>query len=117
MPSGGNGGTETVISAIISGDEEALRLNDADLVQRVAANIEKVDPEFDPDSCILDYAIQRWFRGIASYTPGFLSQYQEALREPLRRIHFAGDYTHDPALSGAAWSGVRAAEQVLGIEP
>jgi len=117
VPSGGNGGTETVISAIIAGDEAALNLNDADLVQRVAANIQKVDPEFDPDSCILDYAIQRWFRGIPSLYPGFLSQYQEALREPLGRIHFAGDYTHDPALSGAAWSGVRAAEQVLGIEP
>jgi monoamine oxidase len=117
VPSGGNGGTETVISAIIAGDEAALNLNDADLVQRVAANIQKVDPEFDPDSCILDYAVKRWFRGTVDFPPGFLSQYQEALREPLGRIHFAGDYTYDGALSGAAWSGVRAAEQVLGIEP
>jgi monoamine oxidase len=117
VPSGGNGDTETVISVIMANDEEALYLDDADLVQRVAASIQGLDPGFDPDACILDYAIQRWFRGIPSYTPGFLSQYQEALREPLGRIHFAGDYTHDPALSGAAWSGVRAAEQVLGIEP
>ena len=117
VPSGGNGDTETVISVIMAGDEEALYLDDADLVQRVAASIQELDPGFDPDTCILDYAIQRWFRGIVRYPPGFLAQYQQALREPLGRIHFAGDYTHNPALDGAAWSGVRAAEQVLGVEP
>jgi len=117
VPSGGNGDTETVISAIIPGDEAALNLDDSALVQVVATAIQEMDPGFDPDSCILDYTVKRWFRGIPNFPPGFLSQYQQALREPLGRIHFAGDYTHDPALSGAAWSGVRAAEQVLGIEP
>ncbi len=115
VPSEGNSDTETVISVVVAGDEEALNLDDNALVQRVAASIQSFDSEFDPDSCILDYAVKRWVNGIPNYTPGFLSQYQEALREPLGRIHFAGDYTHDPCLDGAAWSGVRAAEQILGL--
>ncbi len=113
MPSGEESETETVISAGVIGDE-VVSLDDQELVQRVAGGIQSLDPEFDPDSCILDYAIKRWFDGIPHYTPGFLSQYQEALREPLGRIYFAGDYTYDPSLEGAALSGVHAAEQILG---
>jgi hypothetical protein len=29
------------------------------------------------------------------------------------RVYFVGDYTHNYALDGVAWSGVRAADQVI----
>ena len=64
-------------------------------------------------SPIEDYAIKKWEDGIVTYPPGFLDKYIKALREPTGRTFFGGDYTHNPALDGAAWSGVRAAVQLL----
>jgi monoamine oxidase len=103
---------ETVVCLNIAGDE-AQRLDDEGVIQRVSTTLKKIYPEFDANRSIIDYAIKRWINGIATYPPGFLTQYHDALRAPSGRVHFGGDYTHSPELSGAAWSGVRAADAVL----
>jgi len=61
----------------------------------------------------LSYKIKRWKRAVPTWRPGYASKNQEALRKPVGRIFFAGDYTGDPSLMGAAWSGSRAAEKIL----
>lgn len=103
---------ETVISMNITG-EEFHALDDDEIIQIVSETLEKIYPSFDPEESIKNYAVKKWTEGIVQFTPGLLDKYQEALREPSGRIFFAGDYTHDPALDGAAWSGVRAADQLL----
>lgn len=112
-PSDELGEDETVISVVVAGDAGALELDDQELVERVGVSLQGIDPEFDPQSCVMDSAVQRWPSGIPSFTPGFLSQHQDTLRRAHGSIYFAGDYTHDPSLDGTAWSGVRAAEQIL----
>ncbi len=109
---------ETVISVVLAGDQANLDLSDDALVQYVAEALQAIDPDFDPKACIAGSAVQRWHYGIPSFLPGLLSQHQEALRAAHGRVHFAGDYTHDPSLDGAAWSGVRASDQILSrIQP
>ncbi len=107
---------ETVISLNITG-EEFHALDDDEIIQRVSETLGKIYPSFDSEESIEDYAIKKWTDGIVKFTPGLMDKYQEALRAPSGRIFFAGDYTHDPALSGASWSGVRAAEQIIGVLP
>ncbi len=104
---------ETVISLNISGSE-AQQLSDTDLLGRVSEVLGIIYPGFDLDRSIADYAIQKWPDGIVVFAPGFLTKFQDDLRAPVGRIHFAGDYTHSPELSGAAWSGVRAADAIMG---
>jgi monoamine oxidase len=103
---------ETVISLNIAG-AEAYKMSDGEILQRVSHTLQKIYPDFDPEKNIADYSIKRWKDGIVRYPPGFLTKYQDAIRAPSGRVHFGGDYTHSPALDGAAWSGVRAADQIL----
>jgi len=103
---------ETVISLNIAG-EAAHAHNDDEIIQRVSEPLKKIYPDFDPEQSIADYKIKKWKDGIVRFPPGFLNKYIEALRAPEGKIFFAGDYTHNPALDGAAWSGVRAADQLL----
>jgi oxygen-dependent protoporphyrinogen oxidase len=103
---------ETVISLNIAGHEAHI-LDDDGIIQRVTEPLKKIYPNFNPDTSILDYAIKKWPDGIATFPPGLLSEHVDALRAPSGRIHFGGDYTHNPALDGAAWSGVRSADSVL----
>jgi monoamine oxidase len=103
---------EMVISLNIAG-EDAHELDDAGIIERVTAPIKKIYPDFDPSKHIESYKIKKWIDGIAVFPPGFLTNHQEVLRAPVGRIYFGGDYTHNPALDGAAWSGVRAANQVV----
>jgi len=103
---------ETVISLNIAGEEPHM-LDDDGIIKRVSAPLKKIYPDFDPKQSILDYKIKKWTDGIALYPSGLLTKFQEKLREPSGKIYFGGDYTHNPALDGAAWSGVRAANQVL----
>lgn len=103
---------EAVISLNIAG-AEAHTLSDEQIIQRVSETLQKIYPDFSPEENIVGYSIKKWEDGIVRYPPGFLNKYQEAIRAPFGRIFFGGDYTHSPALDGAAWSGVRAADQVL----
>jgi monoamine oxidase len=103
---------ETVISLNIAG-HDAHSLDDDGIIQRVSEPLKKIYPNFNADRAIVDYAIKKWPDGIATFPPGLLSRHQDALRAPFGRIHFGGDYTHSPALDGAAWSGVRAADSVM----
>lgn len=105
-------GNETVISLNIAGSE-VHSLTDAELIAYVTEPLKKIYPDFSAEKNIADYSIKKWKDGIVRYPPNFLSNYQEAIRAPVGRIIFGGDYTHSPALDGAAWSGKRAANQVL----
>ncbi len=103
---------QTVISLNVAG-EDAHQLDDSGIIRRVSDTLRLIYPGFDPDRSIIDYAIKKWPDGIVTFPPGFLTQNVDALRASSGRVHFAGDYTHSPALDGAAWSGVRAADAVL----
>jgi monoamine oxidase len=81
-----------------------------------AEPLTKIFPLFDPEKHIAGHSIKKWPDGIAVFPAGFQTKYQEALRAPVGRIHFGGDYTHNPALDGAAWAGVRSAEQIINKE-
>ncbi|NLR93777.1 flavin monoamine oxidase family protein [Flammeovirga agarivorans] len=103
---------ETVVSINIAGTE-IQKLSDQEVVEKVTQTLQKIYPGFTMEKNIADYSVKRWKDGIVKYPPNFLNTYQEALRERSGNIFFGGDYTHNPALDGAAWSGIRAAEQVL----
>ena len=102
----------TVVSITIT-NPETLKLGDQALVERAAGVLKKVSPEFDPSKDILAYSIKRWEKGVFKWSAGFGSKYQKALREPVGRIYFAGDYVGDPSLMGAAWAGSTAADKIL----
>lgn len=58
--------------------------------------------------------VRRWqSAGLPAMRPGYLSD-RPALREPIGRIVFCGDYTSEPGLNGAYGSGRYAAKAVLG---
>lgn len=102
----------TVISLTIT-DPETLKLDEKTILKQTGELLKKISPEFDPESDILDYIIKIWDKGVSKWPAGFASKYQKALREPVGRIFFAGDYTGDPSLMGAVWSGSRAAEAII----
>jgi len=103
---------ETVISINIAGDE-AQGLDDKAILERVAEPLTKIHPEFDLDKSVIEYKIKKWTHGIATFPPNFLTQNIDQIRQHSGYIYFAGDYTHSPELSGAAWSGVRAADAII----
>jgi monoamine oxidase len=102
----------TVVSITIT-DPEMLKLGDNQLIERAASVLKKISPEFDPGRDILAYAVKRWKNGIFELPPSFLSEYQKDLKAPAGRVFFAGDYLADPSLMGAAWSGSRAADEII----
>jgi len=104
----------TIVSICIT-DPETMKLNDKEVIARSAGVLKKISPEFDPESDILSYLIKRWEKGVYSWPAGFAARHQNMLRKPVGRIYFAGDYTGDPTLMGAAWSGIRAAEKISNV--
>ena len=118
----GNPKVGTIIAACVN--PKILNLDDNVIVEDVAKVLEKVAPGFNPESDILNFSMKRWGEGIFQCAPGFFSEYQTTLRKNVGRIFFAGDYTGDPDLTAAAWSGSRAAKAirdalppVMSIEP
>lgn len=105
-------GDNTVVSLNIAGSE-THNMSDNEILDYVSETLQKIYPDFSREESIIDYEIKKWTDGIVRYPPGFLDSYQEILRAPFGRIFFAGDYTHNPSLDGAAWSGVRAGDQIL----
>lgn len=103
---------EAIISLNIAG-EEAHALSDDEIIERVSAPLMRIYPDFDAKTWIVDFSIKKWTDGIVLYPSGFLTKHQDMLRAPSGNIYFGGDYTHNPALDGAAWSGIRSAEQVI----
>jgi len=103
---------ETVVSINIAG-EEAQQLSDEELIKYVSETLKIIYPNFSIENNISSYSIKKWENGIVSFKPGFLTKYQDAIRAPVGNIIFGGDYTINPALDGAALSGVRAADQII----
>jgi monoamine oxidase len=69
-----------------------------------------------------DWAAEEWSRGcyMAHMPPGVMTQYGRLLRQPCGRIHWAGTETATKshgAIDGAIRSGIRAADEVLGLLP
>jgi monoamine oxidase len=57
---------------------------------------------------------------MAHMPPGVMTQYGRLLRQPCGRIHWAGTETATKshgAIDGAIRSGIRAADEVLGLLP
>lgn len=86
-------------------------LDDQVLLDRQLSDLEKI---FPGARLILDInrtKVQRWDRALPPMRPGGWHD-RPAIRESLGRIHFCGDYTADPGLTGAHNSGRHAAKVV-----
>jgi protoporphyrinogen/coproporphyrinogen III oxidase len=87
--------------------ESLMALDDGAAVARVRDDLLKV---FPGAAGILGRArthVNRW-RGLPRFTRGWLSR-RQALREPLGKVFFCGDYTAQPGTPGAVGSGHHAA--------
>jgi len=102
---------ETYISINITGDK-VFDLDEDTIVRHTVESLKKMQPEFDKTKHLKNWAIKKWENGIVVYNVGIMTKYQDDLRAPHNKIFFAGDYTHNPALDGAAWSGIRSVEQI-----
>ncbi len=88
-------------------------LTDEAIVDRVRADLLKMFP-FERE--VLERAVtrvERW-RGLPRFGKGWLGR-QQALREPVGRIHFCGDYTAQPGTPGAVGSGYHVAQAVRAL--
>jgi monoamine oxidase len=111
----GSPATGTVISASIT-DQKKVDLSDKECLAAIGEDLTMVNREFDTERVILDFVIERWKVGEVHMTPGFLSKYQELLKEPAGNVYFAGDYVSDfPTWGGAVWAGAKAAREVLAV--
>jgi len=109
----GNPSIGTDISVIVI-NSSMLQLSKEELVKKVVQELSAVRPKPTPVYSVKDSTLMLWTRGIVQFYPGYLTL-QQSLRNPVDRIFFAGDYTHDPSLTGAAWSGERAAKSILSL--
>ena len=90
---------------------EALAgLDDAGVVARVGADVLKMFPDAAELLARAWTRVERW-RGLPRFTRGWLAR-RPALREPLGRVHFCGDFTAQPGTPGAVGSGHHAARAV-----
>ncbi|MDL9938520.1 FAD-dependent oxidoreductase [Gordonia sp. ABSL1-1] len=114
-----------ILMGFISADA-MRRLDHAPESQIVRECIANFVDYFGPEArSFLDYGIfkwdlEPWSRGgpVAVSTPGTLTRYGRALREPVGPIHWAGTETADywtGYMDGAVRSGKRAAAEVLGV--
>lgn len=107
-----NGGTLVTLATGARADA-LFALDDAAVVDRLRADLLKI---FPAEHEVLQRAtsrVQRW-RGLPRFGKGWLER-QKAIREPLGRIHFCGDYTAQPGTPGAVGSGYHAAAAVRGL--
>ena len=90
---------------------EALAgLDDAGVVARVKADLLKMFPDAGDLLGRAFTRVERW-RGLPRFTRGWLAR-RQALREPVGRVFFCGDYTAQPGTPGAVGSGYHAARAV-----
>lgn len=90
--------------------EALAALDDAGVVARVRADVLKMFPDAGGLLGRAWTRVERW-RGLPRFTRGWLAR-REALREPVGRMHFCGDYTAQPGTPGAVGSGHHAARAV-----
>jgi monoamine oxidase len=86
----------------------------------LAAMQERLGPKAGSPSEVVETAwwTEKWTRGcsVAHLPPGMLTRHGHLLREPLRRVHWAGTETATTshgAIDGAVRSGARAATEIL----
>jgi protoporphyrinogen oxidase len=92
---------------------EALTgLDDAGVVATVRADLLKMFPDAGDLLGRAWTRVERW-RGLPRFTRGWLAR-RQALREPVGRVYFCGDYTAQPGTPGAVGSGHHAARAVRG---
>jgi monoamine oxidase len=108
----GNPKEGTVICVTVTRPALLELSNDA-LLEKTCMVLRQVYSGFRPDSDYLASQFKRWQKGVVRWPPNSALKNQAALREPDGRLFFAGDYTGDPSLMSASWSGVRAAEDIL----
>jgi len=77
----------------------------------VIEDFHKIFP--DIENSILETKLKRFVYGEPIPDTGYFIQLP-SLQKPINNIHFAGDYTDEPWLGGAFFSGLRAANE-LGI--
>ena len=116
-------GSPGIIFGFVGGDlgREFARMSRAGQRAAVLANFTKY---FGPRAAhpteffVSDWPAERWSRGgpVGFTAPGALVAYRSALRDPVRRIHWAGTETSGywvGYMDGAIRSGERAAAEVL----
>jgi monoamine oxidase len=91
--------------------------SDEDVARIFERDLNDLLPE--TEGRVVRRVVQRWPRAIPYWEPGGRSS-RQALRKPVGRIHFAGDYVAYPSMQVAATSGLAAAnatEAVLDGRP
>ena len=87
--------------------EKLWDLDDKAIVERIRLDLLAMFPGAADVLKRAGTRLQRW-HGLPRFRTGWMAQ-QKALREPLGRIHFCGDYTAQPGTPGAVGSGYHAA--------
>lgn len=116
-------GSPGILVGFLEG-EEARRFGRIPKEERRKMVIDCFAAYFGPQAAVtrayheMDWSEEEWTRGCygAHFPPGVLTQYGEALREPIGSIHFAGTETAVEwagYMDGAVESGERAAAEVL----
>jgi protoporphyrinogen/coproporphyrinogen III oxidase len=104
----------TLVTLATGPRAEALSaLDDAGVVQKMRADLTRM---FPAQAGVLERAqtrVARW-HGLPRFGRGWLGR-QQALREPVGRVYFCGDYTAQPGTPGAVGSGYHAARAVRQI--
>lgn len=101
------GGTMVAI-ATMERAEALWDLPDEEVGRRVTEDLREMFPQ--AGNVVAGTVVNRW-RAFPPFRPGALRD-QEALRRPLGRIHFAGDYTAQPGTPGAVGSGYHTSRAV-----
>jgi monoamine oxidase len=116
-------GSPGVLMGFIGG-HEARALGQLPYDQQRAAAIQSFVNYFGPqaknpnDFFLMNWSTEEWTRGcpVSTLSPGVLSDFGTALREPVGRIHWAGTETStywNGYMDGAVRAGERAAGEVL----
>lgn len=90
--------------------EHLAGLSDEEAQEVVGKSLRRIFPEVDFDRRLAGVEVKRW-KAYPAFRRGWLAS-RDALRAPVGRIFFSGDYTAQPGTAGAVGSGWYAAKEV-----
>src|SRR5205823_1515425 len=106
-------GETGILSAFFIGKDadEYFAIEEKECIGKVLDHIEKIWPG-TKQKYSGEAARYYWPRAIPIASPGYFTKLQPQLNQPHGHVLFAGDYTEQPGLDGAVYSGARSAKQV-----
>lgn len=86
-----------------------LSASDAEIKEKVFSDMDSILPGASQE--VVDWRVIRWGHAMPIMGPGYLKDLQPVLREREGRLFFAGADTQGPAVEGAMYSGLLAADE------